>query len=136
MVQAAFPGSIVAPDEVLARRFDQTHEFPGLHVARVVFDGDLHVGIFRFTLDGLEQLDHRVDVTIDASVALAVAPVAEVAARHGAAQPARGANQQPRVVLGRAPLLGVVRLRGGTDARRADLQFDPRLSGLPRIFSR
>ena len=96
----------------------------------MVLDGDFHVRVFRLALHGLEDLDHLLDVALDAAVALAVPPAAEVAAGHGTAQPFGRADQQPRVVLGRAPFLLVVRLRGGADAARAGLEFDAGPLGL------
>ncbi len=96
----------------------------------MVFDADFHMRIFRLALHGLEDLDHLLDVALDAAVTFPISPAAEVAAGNRTSEPLCGADQEACVVLGFAPFFLVVRFRRGADAARADLEFDPRPLGL------
>ena len=52
-------------DEVFARLFDEDFEFAALHVAGVVFDGDLEVGVHGAGAAGAEDFDCVLDVAFD-----------------------------------------------------------------------
>ena len=76
-------GVDIGTDVAFAGGFDEGFEFVRLHVARVVFDGDLDAFAFGFGLAGFDGFDDCFDVLLNAAVAAAVLLIAEVAACNG-----------------------------------------------------
>jgi hypothetical protein len=101
----------------------------------MIFNADLHVRIFGLAPHGFEDLDGLLDVPIDAAVTISVSPAAEIAPRHRASESPGCTDQEAGVIFGLAPLLPIVRVRGGADASRTGLKLNPRTFGLGPDFS-
>ena len=122
-------GVDVGADVAFAGGFDEGFEFVGLHVAGVIFDGDLDAFAFGFGLAGFDGFDDFLDVLLDASIGAAVFLIAEVAACDGGAEGLGDADGEAEVLFGCAvdvlPGIG-----GFADAAGADVEFQSGAIGL------
>ncbi len=87
-------------DVFLAGGFDQGHQFPRLHVARVVFDRDLYPGVHRLAAAGLADFNGVGHARLDATFRFAIVAHAENAAQNRRAEGFGDANSQSQVLLG------------------------------------
>src|SRR5262249_24079675 len=78
-------GIQAGPDKLLPGLLDHGAGLPGLHIARVVLDRDLHAQIHRLIADAPEELDGRLHVRFDRRRAEPVLARPHVAAHGGRA---------------------------------------------------
>ena len=122
-------GIDVGTDVAFAGGFDEGFEFVGLHVAGVIFDGDLDAFAFGFGLAGFDGFNHRFDVLLDAAIAAAILLIAQVAACDGGAEGLGDADGEAEMLLRGA--VGVLPAVGGfADAAGADVEFESGAIGL------
>ena len=115
-------GIHVRPDIILARRFDQRDEFPRLHVARVILDGDLHAGIDRSAALALADLHGIGDARLDAAFGPAIIAIAQHDTEDRRPERLGHANAEREMLLRRAPLIFEA-LRGRANAPGAELDL-------------
>ena len=122
-------GIDVGADVAFAGGFDEGFEFVGLHVAGVIFDGDLDAFAFGLGLAGFDGFDDFFDVLLDAAITAAVFLIAKVAACDGGAEGLGDADGEAEVLF-RSAVDVLPGVGGFADAAGADVEFQSGTIGL------
>ncbi len=96
---AGVAGIHIGAHKIFASIFNEPHQFRRVHIACVIFYGDLHPGIYCQTALAFEHL-HRVShASVDSTLALAIFGVAEDDTKHRRTQCLSHADAKSKMLL-------------------------------------